>query len=313
MNFYVGITDNKWFEFLAHLKPDEVNFWRPRATRAFRAIGQGAPFLFKLHRPHSYIVGGGFFVSQSFLPLSIAWDVFKKKNGAETFENFSSQIRRYRQSSGEDEIDPVIGCIVLTSPFFFERDDWIAEPEDWAANLVQGRKYNTEDRVGAFVWRQVEERLARYAELNIGKNAKDTLIAEEGARYGSEQKIFPRLGQGAFRVLVTDAYSRRCAITGEKTLPVLQAAHIKPYSESGPHSITNGLLLRSDLHILLDRGLITVTPDFRVEVSRRIREEYENGREYYALQGRTLIVPPREVDRPSTEFIEWHNQNVYVA
>lgn len=42
-----------------------------------------------------------------------------------------------------------------------------------------------------------------------------------------------RLGQGAFRVLVTDAYQRRCAISGEKTLPVLEAAHIRPYSQHG--------------------------------------------------------------------------------
>lgn len=52
-----------------------------------------------------------------------------------------------------------------------------------------------------------------------------------------------RLGQGAFRIVVTDAYRRRCAITGEKTLPVLEAAHIIPNAENGPHIVTNGLLL----------------------------------------------------------------------
>ena len=50
-----------------------------------------------------------------------------------------------------------------------------------------------------------------------------------------------RLGQGAFRVVVTEAYHRRCAISGEKTLPVLEAAHIKPYTQEGPHEISNGL------------------------------------------------------------------------
>jgi putative restriction endonuclease len=86
-----------------------------------------------------------------------------------------------------------------------------------------------------------------------------------------EEVIRPRLGQGAFRVLVTDAYQRRCAVTGERTLPVLESAHIKPYARSGPHSNNNGLLLRSDLHKLFDLGYITVTGDMRIEVSKRIK------------------------------------------
>ena len=69
-------------------------------------------------------------------------------------------------------------------------------------------------------------------------------------RYGSASMVFPRLGQGSFRVLVTDAYGRQCAATGERTLPVLQAAHIHPYAVGGPHRVDNGLLLRSDLHTL---------------------------------------------------------------
>jgi len=72
MKFWVGVTDNDWFRFLAARLPDEVNFWRPNATQTFRVIEPGAPFLFKLHSPLNYIVGGGFFVSHSILPLSLA-------------------------------------------------------------------------------------------------------------------------------------------------------------------------------------------------------------------------------------------------
>jgi HNH endonuclease len=62
--------------------------------------------------------------------------------------------------------------------------------------------------------------------------------------------VKPRLGQSSFRVLVTDAYKRRCAITGENTLVALEAAHIVPYSKDGSHEIRNGLLLRADFHRL---------------------------------------------------------------
>ena len=83
-------------------------------------------------------------------------------------------------------------------------------------------------------------------------------LVSYAARYGAEYLTRARIGQGAFRVLVTDAYQRRCAISGERTLPVLQASHIRPYSDEGPHHVANGILLRSDLHTLFDRGYITV-------------------------------------------------------
>ena len=137
---------------------------------------------------------------------------------------------------------------------------------------------------------------------------------EGEAEYGREYLTRARIGQGAFRVLVTDAYNRRCAVTGERTLPVLQAAHIKPYAESGPNRVSNGLLLRSDLHILFDRGYVTINRDYRLEVSPRIREEFENGRQYYAMAGTALaVLPDRAADRPGEDFIDWHNEKVYLG
>jgi putative restriction endonuclease len=64
-------------------------------------------------------------------------------------------------------------------------------------------------------------------------------------------------------------------------LPVLEAAHIRPHGSGGPHQPENGLLLRSDLHTLFDQGYMTVDADeLKVVVSGRIREEFENGRDY---------------------------------
>jgi len=114
--------------------------------------------------------------------------------------------------------------------------------------------------------------------------------------------------------LVTEAYDRRCAVTGEKTLPVLEAAHIKPYASDGPHRVSNGILLRSDLHKLFDLGYVTVTPDLRLEVSPRLRTEWQNGREYYAHHGQQLRVQPADLaSQPSREFLTWHNENRFRA
>lgn len=308
MKFYIGVTDNTWFKFLADRQPDEVNFWQPGGASTFRALNTGELFLFKLHAPLNFIAGGGFFVKHSLVPLSLAWEAFGEKNGTEDLLTFREKVLRYRTRNSRVEPDPMIGCIILSQPFFLDRTEWIPAPEDWHPNIVQGKTYGTDDRIGAALWSTIQERLSRHVKLEDYQ-----AIAEENARYGNEQVIRPRLGQGAFRVLVTDAYQRRCAMTGERTLPVLESAHIKPYARSGPHSIDNGLLLRSDLHKLFDLGYITVSGDMHIEVSKRIKEEFENGRNYYALQGQSLISMPNEpMYRPAREYLDWHNEKIFM-
>ncbi len=95
---------------------------------------------------------------------------------------------------------------------------------------------------------------------------------------------------------------------------MLEAAHIKPYSMQGPHCVSNGILLRSDLHKLFDQGYVTVTAELRLEVSPRLRTDWQNGREYYAHHGRPLRVQPTDpASQPSREFLSWHNEHRFRA
>lgn len=303
MKFYIGLTDAKWFNFLAEQNADEANFWRPKSTHQFHAIQAGEPFLFKLHSPVNLIVGGGFLVKHEVLPISLAWKAFGEKNGASTFESFRQAIV---QLGKRTEFDPQIGCTILGETFFFKREDWIQVPPDWKGNIMVGKVYDTAMEIGRNLWTEVECRLQRLP------NRPLILTAEP--KYGAEYLTRGRLGQGAFRVLVTDAYTRRCAITGERTLPVLEAGHIRPFAEGGGHLIANGLLLRSDLHTLFDRGYITVTPDLRVEVSSKIREQFDNGKEYYRLHGHHLLVQPSDAaNLPAKEFLQWHNEKKFAS
>lgn len=310
MKIWVGITDDDWFEYLRASNADEVNFWQPSGGQAFRALSPGEPFLFKLHSPMNFIVGGGFYVRSSALPVSLAWEAFGEKNGVHDRPELLARVEKYRRpdrAAQRRDPDPVIGCNILTQPFFFPGDAWIPVPTDWAPNIVRGKAYDTSDRVGADLWAKVE--------MNLG-HLPVWQLEGYGVAYPEDPRYWlkGRLGQGAFRVLVTDAYHRRCAVTGERTLPVLEAAHIKPHSESGPNLVQNGLLLRSDLHILFDNGYLTVTPDLHVEVSGRIKEEFDNGREYYAHHGQSLIVLPDQAgDRPAKDFLAWHNEHVYAG
>jgi putative restriction endonuclease len=263
----------------------------------------GTPFLFKLHSPDNFIVGGGFFVRFSALPARLAWEAFAEKNGVSNHEALKRRVEQYRKVSIRG--DPEIGCNVLNAPFFFEEADWIPVPHDWAPNIVRGKTYDTSDNAGSRLWNQVEARLGTAAVIDPAVGS--------APRYGGDYLTRARLGQGAFRVLVTDAYHRRCAVTGERTLPVLEAAHIRPYANDGPHLISNGVLLREDLHTLFDAGYITFTQDLHIEVSKRIREEFENGHEYYAHHGKQIVaMPERAEDRPATDFLRWHNEQKFL-
>lgn len=310
MEFYLGVTDYNWYRFLVNQKREDINFWKPGGKRAFRALSIGAPFLFKLKSPINAIGGIGFFSSFSFLPLSIAWDAFGIGNGCDSFQQLQKMIFQYRKDHMLD--NPIIGCIILTNPIFFSKDDWIPVPQDWRKHEMEGQTYSTTTETGLQLWNKVQSLLEKYLH-SVSDEEKTQLILEESEPlYGNSVLRKVRLGQGAFRILVTDAYNRRCTISGEKTLPVLESAHIKPYAKSGPHFISNALLLRSDLHKLFDAGYITITPDLKVEVSNRIKEEFENGKEYYRFHGNNIYnLPIRLMDKPESKFVEWHNENIY--
>ena len=309
MKFWVGITDSEWFRLCSERQADEINFWQPSGEVRFNALEPGGLFLFKLHSPENFIVGGGFFVRFSFLPAKLAWDAFYEKNGVGSLVELVQRIRRYRK--GEVGENPTIGCSILAEPFYLSKEQWIPVPQSWGRNIVRGKLYDTAEADGLNLYNQVQGRLRTVRGSHWNAHVVDS---DSKQRYGSEYLAKARLGQGAFRVLVTDAYQRRCAITGERTLPALEAAHIRPYADEGPHRVSNGLLLRSDWHRLYDEGYITVTPDLRVEVSKRIRQEFENGHDYYAFHGTALkVLPGQAWERPSVEFLNWHNQNIYRA
>jgi len=306
MKFFIGITDQAWFDYLSSLSPhDEVNFWQPSGKTTFRALQPGELFLFKLHSPYDYIAGGGFFAHSTLLPISLAWDAFQEKNGANSLLEMRQRIAKYRRTEDLFE-DFIIGCILLEQPFFLDKSEWIPVLE-WSPNIVRGKRVEMDSATGKYFWSKLQLILSK-RQLT---REPDLKTEEERARYGKETLIKPRMGQGSFKIIVTDAYCRSCAITQERVLPVLEAAHIKPYSDDGPHEVRNGVLLRSDMHKLFDRGYLTITPKLGIEVSRRIKEEFDNGMYYFTFHGQQINLPQRPVDQPSGEFLTWHNENKF--
>src|SRR5947209_495060 len=173
MRLYVGITDYDWFKLHAS-KPivEEVNFWKPSSQLGFKALQWGEPFLFKLHAPRNFIVGGGFFTKFLRLPVSLAWDAFGEANGATSLEEVRLRIAKYRKHSIGPTEDPQIGCILLEEPFFFAEHDWIPSPPDFKAPTQVGKNYDMDSGTGLMLWREVSARLSGAVARRTGVPAR---------------------------------------------------------------------------------------------------------------------------------------------
>ena len=90
----------------------------------------------------------------------------------------------------------------------------------------------------------------------------------------------------------------------------MQAAHIRPVARGGSAGSNNGLLLRSDVHTLFDRGYLGVDPRHRLLVSPRLRADFSNGDQFDAKEGQVIDLPERRADRPGREYLEWHFNEV---
>jgi putative restriction endonuclease len=196
-----------------------------------------------------------------------------------------------------------IGCILLQQPFFLPQAEWLPVPSDFHRSLMQGKGFDTDSGTGKDLWDVIQMRFASQAapQFQVG----------DGTVMWRNALIKQRLGQGSFRILVTDLYRRQCAITGEKALPALEAAHIKPVTEEGKHSVDNGLLFRSDIHRLFDKGYVTVTPDYKFRASRKLKDDFDNGEEYFRLQDSPIWLPRDSDSRPKREFLEWHSDTIF--
>lgn len=310
VKLWIANTDSDWFDFLSTQSDlDEVNFWQPSGRTEFHAIQPGELFLFRLKSPRNMIGGFGVFEQASRLPLSLAWDAFGVKNGAASFDEMRQRISRY---IGEDaRSDHVLGCRIVTQPIFLPELAWIPLPSSWSANVQVGKVYGTETDEGRWLWDRVMEAGLRQPVAPVLEPAAGL----ESARFGEPVLIKPRLGQGAFRIAVTDAYRRQCAISGGRVLPALEAAHIKPYGAGGTHDVNNGILLRTDIHRVFDTGYATIDAsgsDLRFIVSGRVKSDFNNGHEYLRLHGSPLMTPTSPQFAPSREAVEWHNKNCFL-
>jgi putative restriction endonuclease len=155
----------------------------------------------------------------------------------------------------------------------------------------------------------------------FGAAEADNLVQEEHDPFVFEQvrerveRLSSRiLRDRVFRRLVLRAYDRRCAVTGLKLIngggrAEVEAAHIRPVEHNGPDIVSNGIALSGTAHWMFDRGLITLTDEMEILVSRQVNDADEvtaiiNG-------SRRAIVPARAAERPHPLFLQWHRENCF--
>lgn len=311
---YVFPTDTDWATFLrARPELDEVNFWLPSPVR-FKALQRGERFLFKSKaKAGGRLIGGGLFNGYVAMRASEAWLIYGEGNGAGSLGDLRDKLNAYRARNGAPpEPDPTIGCILLRDVFFVPPDEELAPPPSYPKAAVRGRGYSDKDGAWTYVEEVFREMLVRSGVPALHPEA-DVASFIDGPTRGEPRLAVPRVGQKGFKGLVLSSYHRRCAVTGARITPTLQAAHILPVARGGEHRVDNGLLLRSDVHILYDSGYLGVDEHHRLHVSPRLRADFGNGSEFYARAGEVIDVPDRAIDQPSKDAVTWHMDTVFLA
>ncbi len=312
---FLAVTDKQWFDFLGSRSAggavDEVNFWSPSAKSPIKNMAPGAPVFFRLKHPHNAIAGYAFFAHFCVVGLDVAWDLFGWKNGDPDEERFLQRIGKYRKvdllaDRGDHQ---KLGCNVLRAAQFWPRERWIrwGAEEGWSPNIVRGK---TEDAPARATRLLAELQASDQLIPDLTPDRFEPLTIDERTMRTASQIV--REGQGAFRARVLDAYGRQCAVTGEHTEPVLDAAHIQPYRGVRSNHVQNGLLLTKEFHALFDLGYVAVTPDYKVRVSTALKTDFKNGKRYYPYDGQRLAALPERAElRPSPEALEWHLEHVF--
>jgi hypothetical protein len=180
------------------------------------------------------------------------------------------------------------------------------------AKIAKGsRQHHAPQQRRAFM-RYLEERLriADQSPEEAFSAAEDEVDQEEresppyddiDARDHVLRQIAERRGQTEFRSELMQAYSCRCAVTHCDAGPALEAAHLRPWRGMHSNTFDNGLLLRADIHTLLDRGLLAFHLRARtVVLSDKLRKT-----QYEYLHGRPLVEPALKSQRPSQDVLLW--------
>ncbi len=188
---------------------------------------------------------------------------------------------------------------------------------------ISGATHGSKEEIG--VWHEFSadwERLAFESEKLLakitGKDLDETFKDVEQIREGKERetKVRIRVNQNFFRATVLAAYSNKCCVTSLDVVELLNASHIIPWSADIPNRVNpqNGLCLNAIHDRAFDRGLITITPDYYIKISSKIKPKSANNASKIFLldyDGAKISLPSRF--KPNPDFLKYHNENIFIS
>ena len=283
-------TDINWFQFLKkRLNFQVINFWTDTPWNP-RKLNFGDKFYFLLKSPIRKIGGYAEFYYYQNLTIKEAWQKFGRGNGV----NSLYELGRKVSGTNEADFSTKIGCIVLQNPVFLAQEDYF-HPADYNLSFpeeISKHKY--------------------YPHLdNINFNSDYQQVGFSFAAFGGDENYQfnqgPQTkGQSEFRQNLFNYYNSRGVITQENNSELLDAVHIHPHMTTNRQHPKNGILLRADFHKLFDEGLITITPDYKVLVSKKLDSDY-----YQQYQQQKIYLPVDDIFYPEPKVLEFHNQYIF--
>ncbi len=179
----------------------------------------------------------------------------------------------------------------------------------WAVRPISEEDYM---KIVALAAVEVSE-LPRFdnAEFEVGEANQDPFVFDaerETVEVVLNKKVRARL----FREKVISAYDKQCALTGMRLIngrgrAEVQAAHIKSVEYDGPDSVNNGIALSGTIHWMFDRGLVSVSDDYEILVSRKVNNADEVDR--LINKDRRVILPKNEAEWPHSKYLAWHRKH----
>ena len=161
--------------------------------------------------------------------------------------------------------------------------------------------------------------LAKKQQCGYLQSQEDYILNEPETKYmsyiqNSEEDIFIR--NSLFKKLVPKVYNNQCSITGMQLNSAfghsfIDACHIVPFSHSHNDKITNGIALCPNLHRAFDRGLVSISNDYTILISRHLTENIKHAYALNSLANRKIILPKKQIHFPEIEAIEWHRDNIF--
>jgi putative restriction endonuclease len=275
------------------LRPERVAFWQP-TPRHPNQIELGQRWYFK-ERGAPQIVGFGDYAG---------WES----------SSVTGLQAHFGPATGYATADDLLAALVLIAPDFNASNaigNVILENFTPFQEPVLLSSLGLDDLTVPFVYIASDDPIAAYlGGLRTDAPAAPFLLRDPEAAKRAAAKRKVRVGQAAFRRLLIDTYSHVCAFTGPQLEETLQAAHIQPYVDAESNHVRNGLLLRADMHVLFDLGLLTLSDDLRIQVSPKLKGRAPD---VEGLHGVKAALKNSLAIEPSPAAIAFHRTEIYAS